>query len=79
MYCPNCSEALVDAPNLLSQDKWGGDYYSHYCNLCKTYWHLHLSGEGVSLISTEESGIASKEVKENLVTELKARVAKLEE
>ena len=79
IFCANCGQALETVDDILSQDLDGGDYYTHYCPGCKTYWHLHIHGGGVDLISTRsEQQIASKSIKDNLLLELKNRVSKLE-
>ena len=78
MFCPNCASKLEPVDELLSQDNWGEDYYTHVCSTCPAYWHLHIS-DGVDLISTRANPfIASKGIKDNLVSEPKSRVSKLE-
>ena len=80
MFCPNCASKLepVDTEKLMSQDNWGGDYYTHYCSGCPAYWHLHISGDTVNLISTKSQEIASNKITEDLVTILKEKATKLE-
>jgi len=81
MFCPNCSGKLkpVDTEKLISQDLIGGDYYTHYCQTCKTYWHLHIHSGNVDLISTgADQKIASKRVVNDLAVELGERLFKLE-
>ena len=78
MFFPNCSEVLKPVKNILSQDLNGGDYYTHHCSRCNTYWHLHLYGDSVDLISTRENPEINKAVKDGLLIELKKRVSALE-
>lgn len=79
MFCANCGQALEPVDDILSQDLDGGDYYTHHCSGCDTYWHLHLHGGGVNLISTGgDQEITNKNIKDNLVLELKERVVELE-
>ena len=80
MFCPNCASKLkpIDTKELISQDNWGGDYYTHYCPTCPAYWHLHISGDTVSLISTKSQEVASKKITKDLVTVLKEKATKLE-
>lgn len=79
MFCANCGQALEPVEDILSQDLDGGDYYTHHCSGCNTYWHLHLHGSGVDLISTRANQfIASKSIKENLLLELQNRISELE-
>jgi len=81
MFCANCGNELqlVSDNLLLSEDRQGGDYYTHYCSFCPVYWHLHIHGGGVDLISThQDQEVASNRITEGLVGELKKRVAKLE-
>lgn len=80
MFCPNCKGKLevVDTEKLLSQDLMGGDYYTHQCPSCNTYWHLHVHSGNVDLISTDtKQFIASKKITKDLKTELENRVAQL--
>ena len=78
MFCPNCTSKLeaVDTEKLLSQDLGGGDYYTHQCPNCKTYWHTHLNSDEVVLIATTQDTFARK-VKEDLIAELSVRVTEL--
>lgn len=81
MFCPNCAGGLqaVATEELISQDLDGADYYTHHCSTCGTYWHLHLHGGGVDLISTKGNQfIASKSIRDNLLVELQNRVSELE-
>lgn len=80
MFCPNCAGELqlADTEKLISQDLWGGDYYTHQCLGCKTYWHLHISSGNVTLISTKAQEIASKKIVDDLKIELSERVFRLE-
>ncbi len=79
MFCPNCASALepLDTKELISRDNWGGDYYTHYCSICPAYWHLHISGDTINLISTKSQEIASKKIVKDLVTVLKEKATKL--
>lgn len=80
MFCPNCKGELqaVDTEELLSQDLWGGDYYTHQCLGCGTYWHLHISDSNCVLIATNSDQIASKKIKTDLVKELRKRADNLD-
>lgn len=80
MFCPNCKGKLepVNTEELMSQDNWGGDYYTHQCLGCATYWHLHIHSGNVDLISTKKQEIASKKIAEDLVTVLRDKADKLE-
>jgi len=81
MYCPNCGSQLkaVDTEEMLSQDLIGGDYYTHRCLQCKTYWHLHIHSGNVDLISTGvEQEVASKKITKDLAVELRNRADTLE-
>jgi len=78
MFCPNCANTLEAVDKILSQDLQGGDYYTHFCSNCKTYWHLHIHGESVDLISTTGQFIASKKIVDDLKIELGERLLKLE-
>ena len=80
MFCPNCAGELkpIDTEELLSQDLWGGDYYTHQCLGCDTYWHLHIHSGNVDLISTKSDQIASRKIVKDLVTVLKEKATKLE-
>ena len=78
MFCPNCASKLKPVEEILSQDNWGGDYYTHVCSTCPAYWHLHISGDTVNLISTKSQEIASKKIVRDLVTVLKEKATKLE-
>ena len=81
-YCATCGSEvqIVTDAQLLSEDLWGGDYYTHYCSVCPAYWHLHLHRDGsVSLISTgADQEIASKRISDELLIKLKAKVSNLE-
>ncbi len=78
MFCPNCANELQAVDEILSQDNWDGDYYTHYCSICPAYWHLHISGSEVNLISTKSQEVASNKITKDLVTALKDKVTKLE-
>ena len=78
MFCPNCASELKPVEELISQDNWGGDYYTHYCSICPTYWHLHISGDTVNLIFTKSQEIASKKITQDLAIVLKEKATKLE-
>ena len=80
MFCPNCAGKLqaVATEELISQDNWGGDYYTHFCPTCPAYWHLHISGDTVNLISTKSQEVASNKITKDLVTVLKEKATKLE-
>jgi len=80
MYCPNCAGNLEAADNekILSQDNWGGDYWTHFCSKCKTYWHLHLSGSEVVLMATKQEQPASIRIVDDLKVELGERLYILE-
>jgi len=80
MFCPNCKGKLVLTDSeLLSQDLQGGDYYTHQCESCKTYWHLHIHGDGIDLISTKHNQtVASNKIINDLKIELSERVFWLE-
>lgn len=81
MYCATCGNELQIVTNdmLLSEDLWGGDYYTHYCSVCPAYWHLHIHGDGnCVLIATNSDQIASKRISDELLAKLKEKVAKLE-
>ena len=70
---------IVSDELLLSEDLQGGDYYTHYCSVCPAYWHLHIHGGGVDLISTHmNQEIASKRISDELLAKLKEKVGKLE-
>ena len=78
MFCPNCANELqaVDT-DFISQDNWGGDYYTHHCSTCPAYWHLHISSGDVVLIETKAQEIASKRIVKDLVTVLKQKATQL--
>lgn len=78
MFCANCGQALEPVEDILSQDLDGGDYYTHHCEGCDTYWHLHIHGGGVDLISTRNKPELNEAIKDNLLIELKQRVSDLE-
>ncbi len=79
MFCPNCRSELlaVDNDKLLSQTLDGGEYWTHQCSTCKTYWHLHLAGSEVVLIATKSDQIASIKIVDDLKIELSERLFKL--
>lgn len=78
MFCPNCASELEPVEEILSQDNWGGDYYTHYCSVCPAYWHLHIGGDNVTLISTKGQEVVSNKITKDLVAVLKAKATKLE-
>ena len=78
MFCPNCASKLQPVDKILSQDNWGGDYYTHVYSTCPACWHLHISGAEVSLITTKTQEIASNKITKDLVTVLKEKASKLE-
>ncbi len=78
MFCPNCASELQTVDEILSQDNWGGDYYTHSCPVCPAYWHLHISGDAVTLLSTKSQEVASNKITKDLVTVLKEKATKLE-
>jgi len=78
MFCPNCTGKLEPVKDILSQNLDGGDFYTHYCKGCNTYWHLHIHGDSVDLISTRENPKLNKALKDNLVIELSERIFQLE-
>ena len=77
MFCPNCTSALKPVEDILSRNLDGGDYWTHQCPICKTYWHLHLAGGDVVLIATKSDQIASVKIVDDLKIELSERVFKL--
>lgn len=78
MFCAYDGFVLGLAKDLLSQDLNGGNYYTHYCSECNTYWHLHIHGDGVDLISTRADQRIAKVIKNDLLIKLKERVSGLE-
>lgn len=81
MFCPNCAGNLqaVDTEVLLSQGLQYGDYFTHQCEVCLTYWHLHVHSGDVDLISTKSNqAIASKKITNDLAKELRKRADELD-
>ena len=81
MFCPNCAGELapVAPEEFVSEDLWGGDYYTHFCPVCPAYWHLHINGDGgVDLISTgSNQEVSNKKITKDLVTVLRDKATKL--
>lgn len=78
MFCSNCAGNLKAVDEILSQDLQGGDYYTHFCKKCDTYWHLHMAGDEVVLISTNtKQFIASRKIIDDLKIELSERVFRM--
>ena len=81
MFCPHDAGTLqaVATEDLISQDMQHGNFYTHQCQTCLTYWHLHISSDNIDLISTKLSQtIASNNIRNDLKTELSKRVTQLE-
>jgi hypothetical protein len=77
MFCPNCGQPLTLYSAPLSKDSNRGDWYTHECKTCKSFWHVHLTGGHISAIATDQAGVFAIQVKDNLKTELQARIATL--
>lgn len=79
MYCPNCRRALKPVNEVLSKDLLNGDYFTHYCSGCTTYWHLHIHGDSqVVLIATTGEQVASNKIINDLKFELSEYLLRLE-
>jgi hypothetical protein len=76
-YCPNCTQKLVLADEFLSEDLKQMDYYSHYCERCKAFWHLHINKNKVTLSASDDVNVG-RQMSDNLLVDLKDRLAVME-